>query len=246
LHDDGRITVAMKNIIRVVLLFASLAAVVAPAASAATPATKGFYDGKTINYLDFGPIHLARGNKIAPIWAVTNGLAGQHNVVDVVPGQKAYTPLWQVIMVTFKPGVKKVLVKSADQVRALQKAHKVTLKKTSTIVNCPVLGFGQKKIAGYFKGRTIHYLDDGPVKLAAGNAVAPLWSVTNGTAAQHNIIDVVPGDKGYSPLWSINMVARKAGVKPRTLTFLAALKAAQKAGQVTVKPSKIVVNCPVI
>ena len=167
-------------------------------------------------------------------------------MVDVVPGQKNYTPLWRLIMVTFKPGVKKVLVKSADQVRALQKAHKVTLKRTSTIVNCPVLGFGQAKVAGYYKGKAVHYLDDGPVKLRGGNNVAPLWTVTNGTAQQHNIINVIPGDKGYSPLWSINMVTWKAGANKHTLTSLAAVKAAQKNSEVTVKATPTVVNCPVI
>ena len=240
----------MRAIIRGALLLVSVAAVAAPATASAashtTPPTKGFYDGRTIKYLDFGPIHLAKGNKVAPIWAVTNGVAGQHKVVDVVPGKKAYTPLWRVTTVTFKPGAHKVLIKSADQVRKLQRAHKVTLEKTNTVVNCPVLGFGQKKIAGYYKGQTIHYLDDGPVKLASGNAVVPLWTVTNGTSDQHNVIDVIPGDKGYSPLWSITMVTWKQGVTPRTLKSLADVKAAQAAGDVTVDPTKIVVNCPVV
>ena len=240
----------MKTIVRLSLLVVALTAVVAPASASAashkTPPTAGFYDGKTIHYLDFGPIKLAAGNKVAPIWAVTNGVAGQHNVVDVVPGQKKYTPLWRVVMVTFKPGVKKVLVKSAAQVKALQKAHKVALTKTATVVNCPVLGFGQAKVAGYYKGKTIHYLDDGPVKLRGGNNVAPLWTVTNGTAQQHNIINVIPGDKGYSPLWSINMVTWKSGAAKRTLTSLASVKAAQKNGDVTVKATPTIVNCPVI
>src|SRR3954465_2797518 len=101
----------MRLIARSARTLASVAAVAAPAtAGAATsPSVKGFYDGKVIHYLDFGPIHLAAGNKLAPIWSVTNGLSGQHNVVDVVPGQKAYTPLWRVIMFTFKPGTNIVL-----------------------------------------------------------------------------------------------------------------------------------------
>jgi hypothetical protein len=239
----------MRSILRVALLAMSLVAALAPAAMAAgqkTPATAGFYDGKVIHYLDFGPIHLAPGNKVAPIWTVTNGVARQHNVVDVVPGEKAYTPLWRLTTVTFKRGAKKVLIKSADQVRALKRAGKITVKRTNTIVNCPVLGFGQAKVAGYYKGQTIHYLDDGPVKLRPGNAVAPLWSVTNGTADQHNVIDVVPGDKGYSPLWSINMVTWNPGAQKRTLTSAADVKAAQDKGEVTVKASDLVVNCPVI
>ena len=48
--------------------------------------------GHTVPYFDFGPIKLLPGNKIAPIWAVTNGAAGQHNVIDTVPGQATDSP----------------------------------------------------------------------------------------------------------------------------------------------------------
>ncbi|MGH3143651.1 MAG: hypothetical protein ACRDO9_11045, partial [Gaiellales bacterium] len=39
--------------------------------------TLGYYRGNTVAYLDFGPVKLARGNKVAPIWAFTNGAEGQ-------------------------------------------------------------------------------------------------------------------------------------------------------------------------
>ena len=76
-------------------------------------------------------------------------MAGQHNIVDVVPGQPGYTPLWRVTLVTFKKGVRHVLIRSAKQVRRLKRQGKITLKKTNTVVNCPVLGFGQSKVTGY-------------------------------------------------------------------------------------------------
>jgi hypothetical protein len=215
-------------------------------AKVSSPVAKGFYRGHSIKYLDFGPIHLAKGNKVAPIWSVTNPVTGQHNIVNVVPGQPGYSPLWRVTLVTFKKGVHRVLLRSAGQVRRLARAGKVTLKKTNTIVNCPVLGFGQPKVTGYYKGNTISYLDLGPVKLAAGNKVAPLWTVTNGTADQHNVVDVVPGDKGYSPLWDINKVTWRDGVTPRTLKSQADVQAAQAAGEVTVTSAHTIVNCPVV
>jgi hypothetical protein len=67
--------------------------------------TLGFYRGQVIAYLDFGPVKLSRGNKVAPIWVVTNGVDAQRNVVDTVPGRTDYTPLWAVRMVTWKDGV---------------------------------------------------------------------------------------------------------------------------------------------
>src|SRR6266487_729678 len=69
------------------------------------PVTAGFYRGRTIGYYDFGPIKLKPGNKLAPIWTVTNGAREQHNIVDTVPGRSNYTPLWQLNKVTFKPGI---------------------------------------------------------------------------------------------------------------------------------------------
>jgi hypothetical protein len=240
----------LKRFIPAALAACALAALLAgpsaASASVSSPVASGFYDGHTIKYLDFGPIHLAKGNKVAPIWSVANPVAGQHNIVDVVPGKVGYTPLWRVTLVTFKKGVHRVLIRSAAQVRRLARDGKVTLKRTNTVVNCPVLGFGQPKVTGYYKGRTISYLDLGPVKLAAGNKVAPLWTVTNGTTEQHNVVDVVPGDTGYSPLWDINKVTWNAGVTPRTLTSLADIEAARAAGEVTVSSAHTIVNCPVV
>jgi hypothetical protein len=106
--------------------------------------------------------------------------------------------------------------------------------------------FPQKATEGFFRGQTIEYLDFGPVKLKPGNKLADLWSVTNGVEDQYNIIDVVPGMKGYTPLWNVNLVTWKSGVTPRKLTSAAAVRKALKAGEVTMKEPGIVVNCPVI
>jgi hypothetical protein len=106
--------------------------------------------------------------------------------------------------------------------------------------------FPQKATEGFYRGQVIEYLDFGPVKLKPGNKVAPLWSVTNGVEDQYNIIDVVPGETGYTPLWGINLVTWKSGVTPRKLTSAAAVRKARSAGEVTVKAAALVVNCPVI
>jgi hypothetical protein len=106
--------------------------------------------------------------------------------------------------------------------------------------------FRQAATEGFYRGQTIEYLDFGPVKLRPGNKIAPIWSVTNGVDDQYNIIDVVPGQKGYTPLWGVKLVTWKDGTTPRKLTSAAAVRKALAAGQVTVKNAGIVVNCPVI
>jgi hypothetical protein len=106
--------------------------------------------------------------------------------------------------------------------------------------------FSQQATQGFYRGKAIEYLDFGPVKLAAGNREAPIWSVTNGANGQVNIVDVVPGQQGYTPLWDVRLVTWKAGVTPRLLTSAAAVRKAVAGGEATVKDAGVVVNCPVI
>jgi hypothetical protein len=106
--------------------------------------------------------------------------------------------------------------------------------------------FPQQATEGFYRGQVVEYLDFGPVKLRPGNAVAPIWSVTNGVEGQYNVIDVVPGQKGYTPLWDVNLVTWKAGAKARLLTSAAAVRKALAAGEVSMKKAGVVVNCPLI
>ena len=216
--------------------------------AAKQPVVSGFYRGKTVRYYNFGPIKLQPGNKVAPIWTVTNGAAGQHNIIDTVPGEKGYTPLWQVTKVTWAKGATPRLLKSADAVKKAAAAGEVTIARTSTVVNCPVLGFGQKKVAGFSGGHAIHYYDLGPVKVAPGNAVLPLYTVTNGVAGQHNVSrdTIAVGQTAYPPLWAIIKVTWRSGARRHLLRSYAAIKKAAASGQVRLKKTSLVVNCPIV
>jgi hypothetical protein len=239
----------VKRLIVALLAALTVAAPAAAGGSLKQPVTPGFFQGKSVGYFDYGPIKLKPGNKLAPLWTVTNGATGQHNIIDTVPGQADYSPLWQVSKVTFKSGVTAHLLKSKADVDAAVNAGEVTVAKTSTVVNCPVLGYGQKRVAGFSGGRVIHYYDLGPVKVAPGNTTVALYTVTNPDGAQqHNITGdtLAPGQTKYPPLWSINKVTFKSGVKPRLLTSYAQIAQAKAAGQVTITKTTLVVNCPVV
>jgi len=110
----------------------------------------------------------------------------------------------------------------------------------------PVKTFSQDVTLGFYRGQVVSYLDFGPVKVKAGNKVAPIWAFTNGSEGQRNIIDTVPGRKDYTPLWAVRMVTWRNGANVRVLRSAAAVRAAQKAGDVTVATAPIVVNCPVL
>lgn len=247
----------MRKIIALLAAGAAVAAVAATAVPAhAAPhaaqpkktVTKGFYRGRTIGYFDFGPIKLRPGNKLAPIWTVTNGAAGQRNIVDTVPGQASYTPLWKVNQVTFKPGATRHLLRSRADVVAARKRGEITVRATSIVVNCPVLGFGQKRVAGFSAGKTIHYYDLGPVKVAPGNAVLPLVTLTNGVGGQHNITEatIAPGATDYPPLWAIVKATWAPSAQKRLLTSYAQVMQAEQAGRLTLTKTSLVVNCPLV
>ena len=137
----------MRRIAAIAAAVAALAGLAALPAVAADgpvktfgqPVTLGFYRGEVVSYFDFGPVKLSRGNKVAPIWAFTNGADGQRNIIDTVPGRKDYTPLWGVRLVTWKEGVTPAVLRSRIAVQKAVAAGDVTIKAMPIVVNCPVL-----------------------------------------------------------------------------------------------------------
>ncbi len=136
----------MKRFAAILVVLVSAAAVALPALAADGPlktysqeVTLGFYRGQVVSYLDFGPVKLRAGNKVAPIWAFTNGDVGQRNIIDTVPGRKDYTPLWAVNLVTWTASETPRVLRSASAVRAAQRSGDVTVKAMPIVVNCPVL-----------------------------------------------------------------------------------------------------------
>src|SRR5207237_963783 len=80
---------------------------------------------------------------------------------------------WKLNMVTFKEASTPHLLKSKADVDAAVTAGEVTVTATNTVINCPVLGFGQKKVPGVSNGHVMHYYDLGARKGAPGSAVRP-------------------------------------------------------------------------
>jgi hypothetical protein len=206
----------------------------------------GFYRDRTVRYFDYGRIRLRPGNKLAPIWVFANGASGQRFIVDSVPGQRAYSALRRVNTVTWSADATPRVLRSASAVRTARSQGDVTVTSTSRVVNAPLLGFGQTRHAGFAKGRTIHYYELGLVKVAPGNEVLPIWTFTNGVRGQSNIADVVPGTTAYPPLWRVIEVTWKPGAERSLIRSFEALEQARKAGDVTLKRTTMIVNCPFV
>jgi hypothetical protein len=221
-------------------------AVTAQAAPKRQPVLIGFYRDRTVKYFDYGRIKLRPGNKLTPMWVFTNGAGGQRSIVDSAPGDKQYSALHKVNTVTWKTDASPRVLRSAAAIRSTRSDGELTVRRTSRVVNVALLGFGQTRHAGFAEGKTIHYYELGLVNVARGNEVLPIWTFTNGVDGQRNIADVVPGTTAYPPLWAVVEVTWKADARRSLVRSFEQLQQARKAGDVTVKRTTMVVNCPFV
>jgi hypothetical protein len=115
----------------------------------------GFYDSHKDSYINTDDSNQAQATawhiNYAPLLAHTiaasspeyfvsgRAAAGQLAVFGSEPPDKAYSPLWQEFIVTWKAGVKPVLLTSDNQILALAKKGKLTNQKTNVVLNAPIL-----------------------------------------------------------------------------------------------------------
>ena len=217
-----------------------------------------WYKGKEVYYYDFGTnTPLVNGvPTVAPIWVLIYGnkadgtpdfVAGGHNVIDVIPGDPGYSDLWQVMLVTVPRSYQPDSLTSAADVMA----RNFPTQTTMMFVNCPVVPAGstiqdnRPLIQCWYKGQKAYYYDFG----ANDDVAAPIWAFITGfdsnnkpifLAGQHNIVDVVPGDKGYSAFWKVNLVTVPSVYAPDTLR---SVDDVMKSGY-PVTPTNVNVNCP--
>lgn len=124
----------------------------------AQAAFQGYYDGWKDTYLNtdtssksqaaawhinYSPALAAVHG--APAIYLVQGRAAAHQlaVFGSEPGESDYSPLWRETVVTFKRGVRAVLLTSDNQINALAKKGSVTVRVNGTILNCPVVKVGK-------------------------------------------------------------------------------------------------------
>jgi hypothetical protein len=120
----------------------------------------GFYDGHKDTYLitDVSSRSQAKALQVnysaglakvknipAQYFIMGRAAAGQLAVFGSEPGEHDYNPLWIELFVTWKPGIKPVLLVRDDQINALAKAHKLTVKDAGIVLNAPIIKVGKKK-----------------------------------------------------------------------------------------------------
>src|SRR5579872_1914514 len=131
------------------------------------PLVKGLYDGKNVYYITteasdstiasalgtftnfpvtFAPaLAKAPASAQANIYAFKNGVRGggvlgfQPNVVDSIPGELKYSPLWKINLVEWKDASTATVLGSDDDIMAAFNAGKITITPTTIVVNCPIV-----------------------------------------------------------------------------------------------------------
>jgi hypothetical protein len=160
-------------------------------------------------------------------------VAGQLNVVDVIPGDAGYNDFWQVVRVTVDDDYVANHVTSAAEIIE----HGYPTDATSTLVNCPIVPEGSTATLrlsgdpgltrGWYRGEVVSYFHFGEAPLATLDTGAvptsPIYVTFNtnpdqpgggppsgfvtepGTDQTHNVVATVPGEPGYSPLWAVHI-----------------------------------------
>lgn len=221
------------------------------------PLVEGWFRNESVSYYDYG----VQPNVTAPILAFfyadspDDAVMGQRNVIDTIPGQPGYSDFWRVY---------KVLVPDdyeANAIRSLADAHAAgyAIEATSIVVNCPVVnpdatlsGSAQEPVVGWYRGQEVYYFDHGARSATNGSVVhtAPIYAFFTEDDApvdgQRNVIDVIPGMRGYSDLWQVVRVIVDDAYEANSLQDGRSILEDAALGQVTLETTSIYVNCPVV
>jgi hypothetical protein len=222
-------------------------------------------DGGRVRYYNFD----VQPTQPAPIYAFfhageTAPIAGQLNVVDVIPGEPGYNDFWQVMKVTVPADY---VANSATSLAEIQAAH-YPVESTDSLVNCPVVpegstaklrlgGTSPELTRGWYRDQVVYYFNFDERSLTGSKVpVAPIYvsfninpnldgggppsgfKMESGSAQTHNVLSALPSNDGYSPLW---------GVDPYDNTDFDAVTNLATVKQANVLANDVAnVNCPVV
>lgn len=158
--SKGKLTIAPGPIVLNCPIVAKSSSSTVPTAKTITlPVTYGYYDGHVDTMLSTDVTNKAQASalhinysaamltqapsKFPSLFRVSGTAApNQPQVFGSEPGEDDYSPLWQEITVTWKPGVTPVLLTKDDQVKDLASKGMLTLTSTPIVLNCPIVRVG--------------------------------------------------------------------------------------------------------
>jgi hypothetical protein len=145
-----------KILVSLFLLVVSHLLLTAASASAGVTTTNGWYEGEEIYYIDGGMEQGISERGDNQIYLIGGNRAHQANVVLFIPGERGYTPHWNVNVVNTSDGVtvrdilysglasehfdeEGVLFDDAEDILDAADAGLVTINRPGIVVLCPVI-----------------------------------------------------------------------------------------------------------
>lgn len=128
------------------------------AAMSAEPTYRGYYDHHVDTYVitdvssktQASAMHVNYSAEIGkekglPLqyFVVGRAASGQVTIFGSEPGETDYNPLWEEVWVTWKKGVKPVVLYSDNEINSLAAKGKLTVKDAHIVLNAPVLTVGK-------------------------------------------------------------------------------------------------------
>lgn len=191
-------------------------------------------DGKTVSYYNFDVQPTAPAPIYAFFRANGDPVDDQLNIIDVVPGDAGYNDFWQVHKVTVPDGYEANTATSVSDITDADYEIEATstIKNCPVIPRGSTASrhFGDQDappvVEGWYNGEVVTYFlfeedtfetVDGRMPVSPiyvsfnvnpgedGGGPASGFMTEDGTNQTHNVIATLPGDVGYSPLWSVNI-----------------------------------------
>jgi len=159
-------------------------------------------------------------------------VAGQLNIVDVIPGDDGYNDFWRVVRVDVPADYVANTITSHSEIAD----QGLPTTATDTLVNCPVVPVGSTAtqrlgggaaglVRGWYRGEVVQYFsfEEGLTPQGAQVPVSPIFVTFNvnpdqpgggppsgfrtedGSAQTHNVVATLPPTPAYSPLWTVNV-----------------------------------------
>jgi hypothetical protein len=193
-------------------------------------------NGSMVRYYNFD----VQPMTAAPIYVLfhqgeSTPVAGQLNIVNVIPGDAGYNDFWQVYKVTVPTDYVANVVSSYQEIIA----NGYMIEATTTLVNCPIVPKGSTAmlrykstesnglVRGWYKKTVVYYFSffEKDLTVSGTNGVpssdilvsfninpdqtgggpASGFKTEMGTMQTHNVVQTVPEDAGYSPFWDVDV-----------------------------------------
>ena len=215
-------------------------------------------DGVPVRYYNFDVQSDVPGIMYRLVHAGSHdSIAGQDDIVDLVPGDRGYSDFWRIVWVEVPPTFVPGSITSARELRDLP------ADRAPTIVDCPIVPRGTTARGGrgvrppdprelWVRGHHVTCLHFSPdltldgervptspiyVTFASESGPASGFLTEPRTPQTHNVVMSVPGDTEYSPLWAVHIYDRRA------FDLVHDGATAMTAGFVKTGP---LVNCPIV